>query len=218
MTNSPSSPKNTYWNLPLEKQDRIIQEIVQEFAVNGYQRASLNVIARRLGIAKGSFYQYFDNKEAIFLFVFDQFTELVKKTLAQAAASSAGNDIFTTLRQALLSGVRFIDQYPLYYNLYLRVLYEHDVPRREELIHKVRLFTRDFFGPLLEQGKSQGQLHKDLSIETAGFILDAVFDRFLQGYTQSYMDGGLGLAGKGTEEIERDVDRLLEVLKKGFTA
>ena len=59
--------KNTYYNLPRKKQLRIIQTAAKEFAEQGYKRASLNTIIKNLGIAKGSLYQYFENKEAILL-------------------------------------------------------------------------------------------------------------------------------------------------------
>ena len=42
-----------------------------EFADQGYQAASLNRMVAQAGIAKGSLYQYFPNKEGIFAYLPD---------------------------------------------------------------------------------------------------------------------------------------------------
>ena len=55
-------PKPTFENLPDAKRELIIQLAAEEFAAHAYRQASLSRIVARAGIAKGSVYQYFDNK------------------------------------------------------------------------------------------------------------------------------------------------------------
>lgn len=211
-------PKDTFWNLAEEKRNRIIREAVREFAVHGYRRASLNTIVGRLGIAKGSLYQYFTNKEALFLFVFDQFTEQVKAVLSRSVEAGQGLDFWATIRGALLAGVCFVSENPQLFNLYLKVLFESEVPHREELVARVRLFSRDFFGPLCDEGVRQGALRQDVSVTAMSFILDAAFDRFLQGLAQPYLDGGLGLAAMDSVRLEQEIDCVLDILRQGLMA
>ena len=56
-------PKETFLNLPEEKRNRILDAAIQEFAANPYDVASISNIVRKVGIAKGSFYQYFEDKK-----------------------------------------------------------------------------------------------------------------------------------------------------------
>ncbi|MCK5340973.1 MAG: TetR/AcrR family transcriptional regulator, partial [Desulfobulbaceae bacterium] len=134
----------------------IVQAAVKEFASKGYQKASVNAIARELGIAKGSLYQYFANKEALFLHVFETFTTLVRESVKKRVSSAGGRDFFILTRKVLMAGIDFIDRHPEYFQLYLRVLFELDVPRREELVAKVRLFSGEYFGPICEQAQKGG--------------------------------------------------------------
>jgi TetR/AcrR family transcriptional regulator len=53
-------PKQTFFNLPDEKRDLITDVVIDEFADNDYDKVSISRIVQRAGIAKGSFYQYFD--------------------------------------------------------------------------------------------------------------------------------------------------------------
>jgi TetR/AcrR family transcriptional regulator len=210
------TPKNTFLNLPAAKRERIVREAVREFADRGYRNASLNTIVARLGIAKGSLYQYFDNKEALFLHIFDQFTGLVKTTLAEFAASSGPADFFEQVRASLQAGIVLIDRHPDLYEIYLKLLFEEAVPQREELIAKVRLFSREYFGSLCEEGRRRGTIRRDLPTEAVVFVIDATLDRFLQGYARPYLDSGLGLAGRSRQELEETVAMMVGILRDGL--
>lgn len=61
-------PKQTFYKLPQEKQERILAAAKREFTQARYSDASINRIIREAGIPRGSFYQYFDDKEDIFLY------------------------------------------------------------------------------------------------------------------------------------------------------
>ncbi len=54
-------PKPTFHNLPEAKQARIMDAAAAEFAAYPFEAASVNRIVRAAGIAKGSFYQYFND-------------------------------------------------------------------------------------------------------------------------------------------------------------
>ena len=59
-------PKKTFLNLPQEKQQRILETCKKEFEEKPLFQASVSDIVNTLGIARGSFYQYFENLEECF--------------------------------------------------------------------------------------------------------------------------------------------------------
>ena len=64
-------PTETWRNLPPAKRARISEVAMREFGAKGFSAGSLNVIAREAGIAKGSLFQYFDDKLDLFATVCD---------------------------------------------------------------------------------------------------------------------------------------------------
>ena len=60
-------PTKTFVSLNNKKQDLIFQVALQEFADCGYTQASTNTICKKAGISKGSMFQYFPNKEDLFM-------------------------------------------------------------------------------------------------------------------------------------------------------
>ena len=68
-------PNDTFFNLPKEKQERIIGAAVCEFARVPFSDASINKIIKDAGISRGSFYQYFADKEDLFLFIISRISK-----------------------------------------------------------------------------------------------------------------------------------------------
>lgn len=58
-------------NLDLDTRHRILETAAIEFAARGYEGVSLNQLIDRLGMSKGSFYYYFDDKADLFSTVAD---------------------------------------------------------------------------------------------------------------------------------------------------
>ncbi len=58
--------KETFFNLNEEKQNRIVKATLEEFALSGYEKTSLDNIIRRAEISKGGLYEYIESKEDLF--------------------------------------------------------------------------------------------------------------------------------------------------------
>ena len=79
-------PKKTFYNLPEEKRNKIIEAAKEEFSRVPVHEASIKNIVENSGIARGSFYQYFDSKEDLFDVVFEElgkFKEYISGQLKQ---------------------------------------------------------------------------------------------------------------------------------------
>ena len=61
-------PKSTFFNLPNEKQDKIIRDSIREFAQKGYDKGNIGEIAKNSNVAKGSMYQYFEDKRDLYVY------------------------------------------------------------------------------------------------------------------------------------------------------
>ena len=62
-------PKTTYYNLNKSKKEKIINAGLTEFTNYSLYRGSVNRIVKKAEISKGSFYQYFYNKEEFYWYI-----------------------------------------------------------------------------------------------------------------------------------------------------
>ncbi|WP_319583794.1 TetR/AcrR family transcriptional regulator [uncultured Pseudodesulfovibrio sp.] len=185
--------KNTFENLPDEKRQRVLDEATMEFAEHGYHQASVNRIVDRLGIAKGSLFKYFGNKQGLFEHLFSRAVSDFKKPL-KAIRDTPDLGFFERIEQSFLAGARFVDGHPNLYRIYLKMLFNENFPLRERFLGEIRGAHAKYLRQLIESGVRDGQLPKDLDVDMAVFTLHAVMDRFLQGYAMPSMDNGLAPA------------------------
>ena len=211
-------PKSTFNNLPLEKQETILRVVLEEFSQNGYRKTSINTIVARLGIAKGSIFQYFEDKEGLFLFILNRSLEKVKQYLRAVREATTDQDLFSRLEQTLQAGVDFLKSEPQVYRLYLRVMFESQVPYRQEILASIRGYSHDFLKDLILTACERGELRETIDPDVAAFILDAVLDRYLQALSIRHLDAGLGLLELDATANHLWIRRIVELLQKGLAA
>jgi len=194
--------QKTFENLPDEKRQRVLSEATREFADHGYHQASVNRIVSRLGIAKGSLFKYFGNKQGLFEYLFGHAVAQFKKPLKEIRDTPHG-DFFQRIEQSFLVSGAFVDAHPHIYRIYLKMLFNENFPLRESFLGEIRKAHAKFLRQLIEDGIAQGQLPNDLSIELAVFNLHSTLDRFLQGYAVPSLDHGIEPTGQSLEDKAR---------------
>jgi AcrR family transcriptional regulator len=102
---------------PDERKREILEAATEVFSAKGYRVASVNDILERAGIARGTFYHYFNSKKDAFLelieFYFSEF-ETVLEQCHDALISSldGGKNVFDTWRDYALGVFRFHRENP----------------------------------------------------------------------------------------------------------
>ena len=85
----------TFLRLPEEKRTRFLEAAWEEFTRVSFAEASTNQIVRRAGVPRGSFYQYFRDKEDLFAYLMtqarDHFIEMYSRIMERC-----GGDVFQT--------------------------------------------------------------------------------------------------------------------------
>jgi TetR/AcrR family transcriptional regulator len=208
--------QSTFLNLPSEKQERVLKAALGEFSDKGYQQASINAMVSVSGIAKGSLYQYFKDKKSLFLYIFDFAIGMVRRTLLKVKEDTREENFFVRLEKSLLAGVDFVHRHPRVYGLYLKILFDQHMPRRQELLQAVRQFAAEYLKSLVRQGQARGELRGDLPQGAVIFLLDALLDRFLQAFAVPFFDVTLGLDRANLEEVKERVGELVTLLRTGL--
>jgi AcrR family transcriptional regulator len=68
-------PKQTFFNLPEDKKEILIEAVEKEFSRVPLFEASIANMVQDAGIPRGSFYQYFENKEDAFFYLLKEHTK-----------------------------------------------------------------------------------------------------------------------------------------------
>jgi AcrR family transcriptional regulator len=128
---------------PAAKQDRrdaILREALDTWTHTTYAEFTMNRLAERLGLAKGTLYLYFSTKEELFLTLYEQllsewFDTLLVELEGRADLSPA--ELADVLSRTLIDRPQFTRLVPL-----LEGLLEHNIDEERALAYKTWLLGR----------------------------------------------------------------------------
>jgi AcrR family transcriptional regulator len=103
-------PSATYFALPEARRELLVQAAIAEFADHPYGAASLSRIARETGIAKGSFYQYFDDKLDLYRWLLCE--EVPRQKRAFLVGAAQAGDFWSRLTHFVERGIAFLVEHP----------------------------------------------------------------------------------------------------------
>jgi TetR/AcrR family transcriptional regulator len=124
-----------FYRLEKEKQERIINAALKEFARNGYDKASTNEIVKEAEIAKGSLFSYFNNKKELYLFLLDYVMKLIDQIYAEVDWQET--DFFARMRQLGAVKYKIYKKYPSAFN-FLKTLAHEDAAEVKPVISKLK--------------------------------------------------------------------------------
>lgn len=155
-------PKDTFLNLPDEKRAHIEQVALAEFAEHGYDNASVNRIVAGAGIAKGSFYQYFEDKQDVLAYLITQIAIAKIDYMSPVLQNPAGHDFFTVMRELYRSGLAFARVNPAAAQVANQFLQNRNHPVYTAIYADSLKTAKVFYHNLLEMAIKQGNVRPDI--------------------------------------------------------
>jgi len=211
-------PTKTFLSLPIEKRRAIFNAALEEFADNGYSVASTNKICKIAGISKGSMFQYFENKEDLFLFV-------VQKALRDIidmyrAENIIYNDLMD-LKQIFISSsmqmIRFYEKLPKHYRLYLRINYEIDFPDLKKIRRYLNRHVTAVTQKFVQIGKMRGVLSRELRSDLVMFLINSMLFRLVELFFIPGVDPVLNISSDPDERFTI-LENVYDILVNGMGA
>ncbi len=91
-------PKETFYHLNVEKREKIEKAIQNELGRTSFEKASVSRIIKEAHIPRGSFYQYFEDKEDAIQYIIKNYLQLEKVTIKRILIETKGNLFETAIK------------------------------------------------------------------------------------------------------------------------
>ena len=91
-------PTDTFYRLPEEKRQRLKKAIIGELARVPFAEVSINRIIQAAEIPRGSYYQYFEDKDDLLSYVLQEYKNCLMELLRKYSAEANG-DLFLVCRE-----------------------------------------------------------------------------------------------------------------------
>jgi AcrR family transcriptional regulator len=198
-------PKDTFYNLDEEKKKKIFDAAILEFSIRRFSEASINQIVKNAEISRGSFYQYFNDKEDLYLYMITEISKEKLDVLGHAANVNEDLDFFETYMYMLKIGLEWAKKKPAYTRV--GMLMEID---DSKFIAKLRAMTSqgyDMLRNLIERDQKRGLINPELDADLIVGIVYTLNIHFLKDYLSDDLCDLEGMANKARE--------ILKIIKDG---
>lgn len=114
-----------FFQLPLKKQQVIINAGYRVFSQNSYKNSPMSEIAQAAGISKSLLFHYFRNKKELYLFLWDQCAQITIEFLTRYQCYEQ-KELFESMKRGMCAKMELIRRYPDMANFTIRAFYEKD--------------------------------------------------------------------------------------------
>lgn len=88
-------PKDLFFEINEQKKERILKAAVREFSNRKYAEASINQIIKESDISRGSFYQYFEDKDDLYFYIINTVVNETAYSFLKKFVASQPENIFS---------------------------------------------------------------------------------------------------------------------------
>ena len=121
-----------FYDIKNEKQERILNAAIKVFALNGYRKASTDVIVKEAGISKGLLFHYFSNKLSLYEYIIDYSVKYMNFEFT-SSVNKYEKDFFELQMMMEQAKIRVMKLYPYMQQFLASLRYETD-PAAKEVI------------------------------------------------------------------------------------
>lgn len=154
------------------KYHQILEAAIKVFARQGFHQSTVAQIAKEAGVADGTIYLYFKNKDDILVQFFNYKTKEVFGSFRKEVdrADTSPNKLRYLVR-------RHLEEFQL--NREMAIVYQVETHQNSRLaeaqIREMSQMYRDLISEIIEQGQQEGSIRKDLYVGLVKrFIIGAV--------------------------------------------
>ncbi len=142
------------------------------FSSKGFKKTNIKEIAEQAGIGVGTFYNYYDSKEQLFIEIYKQENEKLKNRLIESL--DLNQEPVSLVSQLLKKNQEAIHANPILREWYNQDFYKELERHYRDEDGQSMDSVRNFFLDLLRNWKQQGKLRDDIDEELLPVFFDAL--------------------------------------------
>jgi TetR/AcrR family transcriptional regulator len=216
-------PQKTFMNLTKERQKEIIDACLREFALHDYNEVSLSKIIAELGLAKGSFYRYFESKRDLYEYLIE-YAKKMNIGLFEKTLQDPGDDILDAWSRFYLQAAMLDNKEPAFGGFGYKVSQERDNVVLGNVAFKSKMRGLEVLKGLFMEQQKKGNIRDDLDIDQMVYTLlqvqEGVMDYLALKYKIDFkknISKGKPLFSIPEAVLEQELAGFAKILREGIS-
>ena len=163
-----------------DKYQRILTAAIQVFAEQGFNQATISQIAKTAGVADGTIYLYFKNKDDILVHFYTQKAQQVFERFRQAVDQA--DTALDKLRNLIRSHLEEFQSDPnlaIAYQIETRQLRDFTI----EHIREMSVMYRELINEIITLGQKEGTIRSNLPLGLVKRMISGAVDEVINAWT-----------------------------------
>lgn len=212
-------PKQTFFNLPQEKQATILKAAIEEFSQQGFDLSSIQRIITSSGIPRGSFYQYFEDKTDLFGEVMFEISKRKMKYLQPVMDSDENFGLYDLIREFVKAGVQFGLNDPVAFQIGKDIFGSKTLDQQKFLKNmQSEIYQRHHISPesmylgAIQISIAKGEISDEYSMETILTYSQGIIEQLSSLYWKHMADN------PKSEQGDHIIDEMISILQYGLSS
>ena len=195
-----------FYNLPEDKQQKIINAGYRVFSQNAYKKSPVSEIAAEAGISKSLLFHYFKNKKELYLFLWDTCAKVTVEYLEKYGCYEPG-ELFEVMLRGLKAKMEIMRLYPDLGAFVIRAFYEKDP--------EISLAIQESYRKLLDYKADATLTSLDPSQFVEGLDLSMMYQEMYRA-SEGYLWEKVQQGNVDCDEMEQDFMKMIDFWKSIF--
>lgn len=197
---------NKFFQLPKERQQKIINAAYKVFSQTSYKKAPMSEIADECEISKALLFHYFLNKKELYMFLWNNVLEQNHRVAVEYDVTGT-TDFFEILERSLLAKCSLMRVSPYLSSFAMQAYYEQDYEIKQSIQASFRMVenqSKDIFWASVNTSNFKSDIDLRLLYKELLWVSD--------GYLREMLLSGM----LNPDKMEQDFRRLIEQWKKVY--
>jgi len=207
-------PKRQFSQLSTRKRKAIYRICLELFAEHGYGNTSIKMITKRLDVADGYLYYYFNGKEDLTKWVLEIGIDAWHEHFENNVANQHPKDLFELFKLSTIQMANFIKKNKSLFGTYVQLLNEPKFPLTEWMAEQVSWFDAYYLESLMEEIGS-GRIRSDIPPMLIALVMSVVNIR-IQNYFWNPQLDAMGISNYNDKQLAELADQINSIFRQGM--
>lgn len=201
-----------------ERKEKILEVGINEFASKGYEKANINIIAKKAGISIGLMYKYFSTKEDLFITCIQRGMSILDDAVDEILKSD--DKLLTKAEKLIRTTCQLSQKDANYVKLYNEITSERNSEKAMKFAKAIEGETSKKYVKCITDALANGDVRQDMDPRLFAFFLDNLLTSLQFSFTCDYYRNRLEIyTGVDVAELSEDqiVKQLLKFIESAFT-
>jgi len=205
----------TFRRLDPERQQIIINAILDEAVDKGPTSLNIKRVAERAGVSVGSLYTYFGSRDGLLAFAVELCVQFMRDTFESYRPILVAMPLREALTAYLLGGMEWSEMQIGLVQFFARAAYHSDSQLSEQVVRPIATVLQAIVREMLFNAIERGEVRPDIDVEATTRVLNAMLiaigDSFILSYLNTYFQ-----VSDNTMPPERVLEAVVALVLQGI--